>query len=166
MEVNFFAYQEAVPTKKEFAICDDQNQEPVHIENVGDTEHQVVVISNNRTDYYFIAVDHNIPLKREDGSDDKICDAMLLTNETVCFVEIKCWRASGWIQKALEQIATTITHFNKMHPTDKHRFRDAYICNWKRRNVLLKESNKELKSTFYQNYKTHLYIDNTIKELA
>ena len=166
MAIDFFSYAEAVPTQKEFAICDDKNQKPVKMEHVGDSVHQVLVISNNRSDYSFIAVDHNITLKREDGSDDRICDAMLVTDKSVCFIEIKCWIKGSWILNALEQIKTTIVHFDKNHPCDTHKYRDAYICNWKKRNTLLNESRMELKNDLFKNYRAHLYIANTIKELV
>lgn len=165
MSVDFFSYAEAVPTQKEFAICDDHDGLPVKIEHVGDSIHQVIVISNNRDDYSFIPIDHNILLKRIDGSDDKICDAMLFTKDTLCFIEIKSWREGSWISKACKQIVATIGHFNTIHSLDKHKFKDAYICNWKKRNCLVNESRMELKHNFYQNCKAHLYISNTIFEL-
>lgn len=166
MQVNFYSYAEAVPTQKEFAICDDHDQSPVRMEHIGDSEHQVIVISNNRTDYSFIAVDHNIPLKKDDGSDDKVCDAMLLTDKSLCFIEIKCWRGGTWILKAAEQVASTIKHFNNSHPDDNYKLRDAYLCNWKQRKRLVNESRNELKSNYLKEYKTHLYISNVIKELV
>ena len=103
MAINFFSYAEAVPTQREFAICDDQNQQPVKMEHIGDSDHQVMVISNNRSDYSFIPVD---------------------------------------------------------------KYRDAYICNWKKRNTLLNESRMELKNRFFKDCRAHLYIANTIKELV
>ena len=166
MAVDFFSYAEAVPTKKEFAICDDHDQKPVRIEHVGDSEHQVLVISNNRSDYNFIAVDHAIPLKKDDGSDDKICDAILFTQRTVCFIEIKCWRKGPWIKTAAEQVVHTIKHFDKNHPEDGHRLRDVYLCNWKKRKKLLNEPYMELKNDFFQDHKAHLYISNKIQELV
>ncbi len=166
MAVDFYSYAEAVPTQKEFAICDDHDQKPVYIEHIGDSDHQVVVVSNNRTDYSFIAVDHHIPLKKTDGSDDKICDAMLFTDKTVCFIEIKCWRGGTWIQKAAEQVACTIGHYDKSHPSDKHKIRDAYLCNWKQRRKLLNDSRNELKDNFLKDFKTHLYIANVVQELV
>ena len=166
MPVDFFSYAEAIPTQKDFAIHDDQDQKPVYMEHIGDSEGQVVVVSNNRTDYFFIPVDHNIPLKRADGSDDEICDAMLYTDNTLCFIEIKCRRAKGWVSKAAGQIASTIGHFDRNHPEHPQRFKDAYICNWKRRNSLVKESHNEMKDNFLKDYKTHLYISNTIAEFV
>lgn len=166
MKIDFFSFAEAVPTQKEFAICDDHDQQPVRIEPVGKSEHQVVVISNNRTDYNFISIDHAVPLKKADGSDDKVCDAMLFTNRSVCFIEIKCWRGGKWILKAAEQVCNTIRHFDSNHPCNSYKFRDAYLCNWKKRNSLLNESRMELKDTFLKNHKTHLYIANTIQELV
>ena len=166
MIIDFFSFAEAIPTQKDFAICDDHDQKPAHIEHIGDSKHQVVVISNNRTDYYFIAVDHNIHLRNDEGNDDKICDAILYTDNSICFVEIKCRRGGTWIIEAAEQIESTIKHFNRNHPSDTHKYRDAYLCNWKQRNRLLNESRNELKNNFFINYKTHLYISNTIKELS
>ena len=166
MSVDFFTYAEAVPTQKDFAICDDHDQKPVRIEHIGDSEHQVTVLSENRTDYFFIPVDHNILLKRQDGSDDKICDAILYTKNTICFIEIKCWRTKGWIPAAADQIVCTIGHFYENHPSDAHRYRDAYICNWKKRHSILNESNNELKNKFFEKHRVHLYISNIIKELA
>lgn len=166
MPVDFYFYAQAIPTQKEFAICDDHDQKPVYMEHTGDSEHQVVVVSNNRTDYSFIAIDHNIPLKKADGSDDKICDAMILTDKSVCFIEIKCWRGGTWILRAAEQVACTIMHFDKAHPSDKHKIRDAYLCNWKQRRKLVYESRNELKNNFLKDYKTHLYIANVIQELV
>lgn len=160
--VNFFEYSEAVPTQKEFAICDDHDQQPVRIEHVGDSEHQVIVISNNRTDYFFTPIDHAIILKRADGSDDRICDAMLTTNICDCFIEIKCVR-KNWISDAAEQVKATISHFNDSYP-DRNMGKIAYLCNWKERNKILNYSHNELVSDF-RDMDVALYISNVIKEL-
>lgn len=163
--IDFFSYADAVPTQKEFAIHDDLNQQPVFIEYVGASEKQVIVISNNSSDYNFIAVDHKIHLKRDDGSDDNVCDAMLYTSNSLCFIEIKSQR-EDWIDKASKQVISTIVHFDNNHPNDIHRHREAYLCNWKRRYNLVDVSHKQLKNDFWQNYKTHLYISNTVRELV
>lgn len=91
----------------------------------------------------------------------------------------KLFSIFSWLEKAFYrgdyQIETFETadfedlynnQFNENHPNDMHRHREAYLCNWKRRYSLVDASHKQLKNDFWQNYKTHLYISNTIHELV
>lgn len=68
---------------------------------------------------------------RDDGQKESSCDGMILYNDdsSICFVELKDVRTSGWISDAIDQLKETIKVFNKNH--DYHNFSDrtAYAAN-------------------------------------
>ena len=78
-----------------------------------------------------IPVDKNIVYYRDDGQKESSCDGMILYNDdsSICFVELKDVRTSGWISDAIDQLKETIKVFNKNH--DYHNFSDrtAYAAN-------------------------------------
>ena len=57
------------------------------------------VISHNRDDVYFNAIDGNIIIKRswKPSEKQRSCDAMIHTEDYIVFVEIKDWRKHKWI---------------------------------------------------------------------
>ena len=66
--------------------------------------------SDNRTDFRFIAVDNNIPYNDKNGNEKKRCDAMLYTEQTVIFIELKA-QDKDWLNEAIGQLKSTIEHF-------------------------------------------------------
>ena len=47
------------------------------------------VVSENRSDFNFIPVDNRIPYYDKQGNERKRCDAMVYTEQTVVFIELK-----------------------------------------------------------------------------
>ena len=76
----------------------------------------------------FIAVDNNIPYYDTDGNEMSHCDAMIYTKQTLIFIELKN-QAKDWISESIEQLKSTIKHFDETDGLDKFRFKKAYACN-------------------------------------
>ena len=97
MPVDFYCYSKAVEPVNEFGIIDGFSVQGTRCSEVCYTRENAVwnvtVECNNRKDYRFIPVDNNIPLTRKNSSGKeetgKSCDAILYTNNTVCFIELK-----------------------------------------------------------------------------
>ena len=53
---------------------------------------------------------------------------MLLTENTVIFIELKN-QAKEWLETAIDQLKSTISHFDDTDGLDRFKFKKAYICN-------------------------------------
>lgn len=133
-KVDFSLYEQCVPSVAEFGLVDPDDKEGkkmafISLDRENDRWGATVLYSEERSDYRFIPVDNNIELKREDGSDAPRCDALLKTERTLCFIELKSQRR-GYISKAKEQLLSTIDFFDGI---ERFEHKLAYICN--RRNI-------------------------------
>ena len=100
--MNFFDYAEFVKPVEKFGITDPEDKIgkfPAKIVYNSTEKWNATVMCNNRSDYMFVPIDNNsaISLTRtnvqnEEESDNR-CDAMLGTEKTVCFIELKNERA-------------------------------------------------------------------------
>ena len=141
MSLNFFQQEQSVKPVKEFGIIDPaQNQsntkQTAYVDYNNQTSWNTRVISNNRTDIKFNAIDGNIIFYkswRENFEKQRSCDAMLYTSDTIIFLEIKDWSVNNkgktFTESAIEQLENTIVHFCTAHP--KHNFskKYAYVSN-------------------------------------
>ena len=144
MELNFFENEQRVRAVKKFGIIDPMSikkQGSAYISYEEKDDWHVEVKSHNREDIFFNAVDGNIILYRSVNSrqeKQKSCDAMLHTDNTIIFIEIKNWKTkhknnkgekiSFW-EDAVEQLENTIAHFCTAHPKQKYTKKYAYISN-------------------------------------
>ena len=133
MQVDFFSFRQKVNTVPEFGICDDAGKEqPAYIDY--DTSRQedwgAVVQSENSQDYSFIAVDNNIviPKQNNEKQEESRCDAMLYTNKTITFIELKDKRKTK-AGDAAKQLKTTIKVFKENHDIESFVNKKAYVCN-------------------------------------
>lgn len=131
-KIDFSPYGQSVPSCEVFGLVDPDDRDgkkPVYID-IGNPQiwGARVHYSRKRIDYKFIPVDNNIPLKREDGSDISRCDAVITTERSVCFIELKNQR-KAYIPKAVQQLLSTIDLFKNIEKFEK---KFAYICNMKR----------------------------------
>ncbi len=133
-ELNFFDEiyrKELVRTDVEFGIYDPGNNQPA-LTTLDKNHYQARVKNAKRLSVQFVAVDHNIPLLRENGDTDNSCDGMLyVPDDYLCFVELKD-KMSDWASDAVGQLQTTIKHFKKHHDCDVFKRRYAFAVNSQR----------------------------------
>jgi hypothetical protein len=132
MEIDFYSYSQSIHECDEFGICDDCNQTPVYICTDKRDSRIADVTNKNKVESEFIPVDNNIPApKREHPEEnDRRCDAILYTEKSLIFVELKN-QSRDWFNNACEQLAATITLFKENHPErfQGYQIRRAYVCN-------------------------------------
>lgn len=128
--MTFFDYSEKINPVQEFGICDnkDEKEKPAFVVYTDKDSWNAHVISEKRDDFNFIAVDNNIPYNDENGKEKKRCDAMVWTPETVIFIELKD-QDKDWFDRAVEQLKSTIIHFDNVDGLDNFHFKKAYACN-------------------------------------
>ncbi len=128
--MTFFDYSETVEIVPEFGICDNktEKEKPAFLLYDNKEAWNAVVVSENKTDFNFIAVDNNIPYSDKKGNEKKRCDAMLWTSNSVVFIELKD-QARDWLDKAIEQLKSTIEYFDNVDGLNKFKFKKAYVCN-------------------------------------
>lgn len=133
MQIDFFSYSQRLNAVYEFGICDNVGKEnPAYIDyDVSRKEDWgAVVQSENSHDYSFIAVDNNIPISKPDNEkqEESRCDAMLHTQKTIAFVELKDKRKTK-AGNAAKQLKATIKVFKDNHDIESFKNKVAYVCN-------------------------------------
>ena len=85
----------------------------------------------NRKGLYFVAIDKNIVIRRDNGEIESTYDGMIYIPQTreISFVELKNYRVGGAIADAERQLMTTIGYFLANHNYEDFHSRRAYICN-------------------------------------
>lgn len=133
--MSFFDYSVFVNKSNEFGICENKisKEQPAYIDYDNNELWDAVVKSDNRADFRFIAVDNNIPYNDKNGNEKKRCDAMLYTEQTVIFIELKA-QDKDWLNEAIGQLKSTIEHFKNEENIMNFKFRKAYACNRKHPN--------------------------------
>lgn len=135
--INFFDYarnEDVIDRNPSFGICDDPGESPAFISYDKDEHSWIAEVSNlKQKKIQFLPVDKHIPLTRQDGTEAKRCDVMLLTypvhtRETIVFIELKDARNAD-INHAIEQLEETIEAFLEYHQLDHYRKRLAYVAN-------------------------------------
>lgn len=139
--INFFEYtrdEDIVEGISLFGICDDPGELPAFISyNRNDHTWIAEVLNPEQKQIQFLPVDKHIPLKHQDGTEAKRCDAMLLTSpihhkEVIVFIELKdvIPSARNAARKhAIEQLRETIESFAEYHRMDSYKKRLAYVAN-------------------------------------
>lgn len=119
--VNFLAKEyrlEPVRNEEMIGICDPEGERPAYsTSDKNSPDKWVATIKNTGNEnIQFIPVDKNIVYYRDDGQKESSCDGMILYNDdsSICFVELKDVRTSGWISDAIDQLKETIKVFNKI----------------------------------------------------
>ena len=94
------------------------------------------VINNREFNVVFIAIDNCLNIKKSNGQIDSSCDAMLVYNNKIIFVELKECNdnKNAWIRKADAQLRNTIQHFKSNHSIAIYSDKKAYIANNKHPN--------------------------------
>lgn len=109
-----------------------------------------------------IPLDHNLKVKKENGSDEEsICDYLISTDdrEVLLFGEIKTGK-KGWAKAGANQISNTLKVFKRFHNIDEWKKKIAYVSNrrfWKAR-----DSHRDIVSEFIEKNNMLLKIQNDV----
>lgn len=146
-----------------FGICDDKdegNKTPAYIDTTDQDKWIAIVKNHTNLSLNFTAVDNCIEARKEDGSMDFRCDAMLTNKDNIVFIELKDQK-DNWIRHAVyEQLQTTIDNFKASHDISVYRHKRAFACNKAR--PRFKVNYKDMMNQFYQKNKVRLNLTTEI----
>lgn len=142
----------SIPTKELPAFLDYENKK----------DWNAIVLSDGRDDFNFIAVDNNVPNIDKNGNEKSRCDAMIYTGQTVIFIELKN-QMQDWFDDAVNQLKSTIEHFDDVDGLDKFRFKKAYACN--KKHPYFNYHYKERMQKFYKDTGVTLHPEMVIKNV-
>ena len=184
--MTFFDYSEKVMPVDEFGIRDDlkgkeelksrqlsENPEsqiieipvgelPAFIDYVSKQDWNAVIESYGRADLNFIAVDNNIPYYDKNGNEKNRCDAMLWTDKTVVFIELKD-KSKDWLEDAIVQLKSTIEFFDKVDGLGKFKYKKAYACN--KMHPCFNYQFKDRIQQFFRDTRVSLHTEMVIKNI-
>ena len=138
MPINFFDLKgQTVTDKKRFGLCDDSVgaiHKPAYLDETDSTKWIAIVENEKMQTVIFVTIDNRLEFKRNDGTQEKICDGLLAYNAPVIFVELKQRSEKGnkWIAEGDGQLRNTIAHFEATEESSRFRTKKAYIANRKR----------------------------------
>lgn len=160
-QINFFDkayFTEKARDDEEFRIFDPSNGQPAT--TTTDNFYQAVVKNPNRHILQFVAIDHNMDIRKTDGELESTCDGMLFEEkEYLAFVELKDV-ASGWVSEAVGQLSNTIRLFKENHYYEDHKRRYAYAAN--SQHPIFHYSLKEMMQHFKADTNFNLRLTNII----
>ena len=142
--MSFFDYSESVNSVERFGIRDDEegkqlliNKEleenyqgqkakqakemPAFVDYTEKSLWNAEILSDNRNDFNFIAVDNQIPYFDKDGNQKTLCDAIVWTPNTIIFIELKT-NDKSWCSKAIDQLESTIEFFKSCEDINKFKY--------------------------------------------
>lgn len=151
--------QEAARTDSEFGIVDPGQSRPAFT-TLDKGLFQARVFNQNGNPVQFVAIDHNMGIKRTNGNDESTCDGMLYVDKRyLAFVELKD-EMSGWISDAVGQLGNTINIFAANHYITDFGIRLAFAANKQHPNFAY--SHKEMMQQFKNDTKFVLRVQNHI----
>lgn len=165
---NFFEYARDEDIIEEcpcFGICDNPDEHPAFISYNRTSHIWVATVSNPELKrIQFLPVDKHIPMVRQDGTEAKRCDAILLTHpvhdrETIVFIELKDAKNAD-IHYAINQLKETIEAFSKYHRLTPYKKRLAYVAN--RRHPQAHRARTRDIQKFRRDYRTTLKFSSKI----
>lgn len=143
MGLNFFINETNVSSVSEFGIVDPaqnstSSNKTAYVDYTNPSSWNTKIISNNRTDIMFNAIDGNVDFYRSWKNVLELqrrCDAMIYTSDAIIFLEIKDWNVDHnrktFTESAIEQLENTIVHFCTAHPNFTISKKYAYVSNKK-----------------------------------
>lgn len=162
---NFFQKRHIKKTRQaRFGICDVPPPPhcPAYIDLLNGKNWIAVIENNRKEEVSFIPIDNCISLKTSAKKTAKRCDGMLYYKSTVIFVELKEIKArdKNWINTAVEQLKSTIDHYERSSRTKSFDTKKAYIANKKA--TQFKQPRFECMSRFFDETGYTLNISNRI----
>ena len=166
MPVDFFIIPcQNTLNDKLFGLCDDSPpaNTPAYTSLINKSKWIAKVKNDREFDVLFIAIDNCLNIKKPNGHIDSSCDAMMIYNNKIIFVELKeCDdNKNAWIRKADAQLRNTIQHFKSNHPIAIYSDKKAYISNNKHPNFRSTQAIRMEK--FKDDTGVQLRIENTIE---
>lgn len=160
--INFFEEncREENIVYRQFGICDDQNSEVAYIDVDNNSKWIASVINPNSKPVCFTAIDNCIEIRRENGNMDLRCDGMIDYPDNIVFIELKNQHTGGWASDGLQQIESTILHYQHNHDLSLHKYKRAFVINKKRKHFQTIET--ELKRRFFDTYRVRISIGGEI----
>jgi hypothetical protein len=143
--INFFeARCKDQTSRKLFGLCDDQSGERAYLDEKHGEKWIAVVVNEESRDIIFVAIDHCIEIKREDGKMDKRCDGFLAYNSTLIFVELKERSSLGsdWVKEGEKQLKSSISHFENLENAKNYCNKKAYIANKEHHKSKVSQANR------------------------
>lgn len=139
MPVNFFTSDcQSTLNDKLFGLCDNPPpaNTPAYTCVTNSNKWIAKVINSDAFTVLFVAIDKCLNLKKPNGHIDSSCDAMMVYDNKIVFVELKeCDdNKNAWIRKADAQLRNTIEHFKQNHSLTDYSTKKAYIANNKHPN--------------------------------
>lgn len=156
--INFFDYNTGPHTYKEFGLCDDNNQTPVYIDQDNRNKWIAKVDNSLQVQLFLVPVDNMIKFPKG----VKRCDAIIYSDKSIFFVELKNQRTS-WLQNAIDQLQDTISVFDSNHNISDFISKRAYACNKAHPNYNC--SSKEAIQNFYNRNKIVLRTSTEIQDI-
>ncbi len=135
MKVNFLAQEHRrEPLKSDLllGICDPVGERCAYSTTEHGEDKWCAKIHNpDQKSMFFVAIDKNIIIRKDNGDLESTCDGMIFVPETreISFVELKDYRVGGAIADAERQLLSTISYFLANHNYEDFHSRRAYICN-------------------------------------
>lgn len=165
---NFFQKRHSRKTRQaRFGICDvpPPPHRPAYIDHLNGKDWIAVVENSWKEEVSFVPIDHCITLKSPTKKTAKRCDGMLYYKSTLIFVELKEIKArdKNWINTAVEQLKSTIDHYERSATKKSFDTKRAYIANKKA--TQFKQSRFECMNRFFDetgytlNISTRISID-------
>ncbi|MBR4662885.1 MAG: hypothetical protein IKO93_03325 [Lentisphaeria bacterium] len=170
MKIDFFADNPKHETIDDelFGIVDDELEppQPVRIDRERSSSRtwNCTVANPAEKTIDFYPVDHCLDLRREDGSQEKCCDALLAETGggQLFFLELKNRRKSAdAVDDAIEQLANTIRIFQQNHNLPFWKKTVAYAANRKHPSFNFSRKDEMLK--FRQEHHVRLVISARIE---
>ncbi len=137
MSMNFFVPRCQTSTNAAlFGICDDPPppSNPAYIDTIDHSKWIATVENANQKELIFIAIDNCIEIFRTDGSMDSRCDAMIVYQDKIIFIELKDRQSSGWLSKGELQLKNIIGIFAANYDLAAYTSKTAYVSNKSRPN--------------------------------
>ncbi len=132
MPVNFFKEEcKTESNNQEFGICDDPPPatDPAYIDENNRSKWVAIVKNLQKREVEFYAIDHCVPIFKEDGNMESRCDGMLLYSNNLIFIELKERKKGQWFKKGREQLTITIKRFKSGNDLTSYNKIEAYVCN-------------------------------------
>lgn len=116
-----------------FGIVDDTSQptKPAYITDLDPPSWDVIVNNANKKNLIFYAIDGCILFYKDAARTqlESTCDAALVDDTTVYFIEIKKRTGKGWIGKAANQLVNTISLYKANDPDAQNSNIVGHIAN-------------------------------------
>lgn len=165
MMVDFFKEEcQQVTDEVRFGLCDNDDKKPAYLATKQEENWQAAILNHQAKQIHFTAIDNCIDIVNEKGEMESRCDAMLVCDHDLFFVELKNKRAS-WKSEGLGQIEATLKKLIELHPEYYYRFkrRKGIVANARHRFPCFQEYDSEQREYFSKTYKMRLQFEAEIR---